>query len=162
MIFKIKKGHHYSNKLLYKLFKLINTKKELSYFVKFDESAMYIDDTEDKLDVHKLFGFSNGLRHNNSYRFGWNYLKGKIQIYGYTYLDGKRIIKEIGSVDINKTYLFTISVNYGILSYQIMDTDSNRQEHMMLITKRKVFGYTLWPYFGGNKTAPNNIFINLK
>lgn len=162
MTFKIRKNSHYSNGFFYKLFKLINTKKELKYSVIFDDSCIYVDDTIDRLDVNKLFGFSNGSHHNNSYRFGWNCIDDSIKIYAYTYVDGKRIIKTLGTVEINKTYKFIITINHDILTYKVISENNRKQEVIMLIPNRKLFGYTLWPYFGGNKTAPKNIFIKLK
>ena len=95
MIFTIYKGFHFCNKALYKLINLVNDSKRMSYYVTFNETALYVDDTIDKFDVNKLFGFSIGLHHHNSYRFGWNCLDNKIHIYAYSYINSERVMSEI-------------------------------------------------------------------
>ena len=161
MIFTLYKGFHFSNQPLHKLLWFINKKKRMSYLVTFNESALYVDTTSDRYDINKLFGFSNGMHHTNSYRFGWNCLYDKIYLYSYAYVEGVRISNLIGSVDINKQYRCTICVNKNECIFTLIDTDNNIEQDIIKITDKKILGYRLWPYFGGNNVAPHKITIEL-
>lgn len=162
MLFKIKKGCHYSNNLIYKLCYLLNTQDRISYNVTFDSNCYYSFNDVDDYDVNKLFGFSLGLHHKNSARFGWNSLNGKIQIYAYCYVDGKRIIKEITSIESGKEYNFTILNKDDKFVFVI--TSNNLMELYQVSIPKTIegcCGYMLWPYFGGNKSAPHNMSISI-
>ena len=161
MIFSIKKGHHYSNGFLYKLINLLNTSKTAYFYVTFNESVIYEDKTPDRFDVNKLFGFSSGFHHKDSNRFGWNCLDGQIHIYAYSYVNGVRIIDEICVVDINRKYRFLIETKFSNVIFTVIDDKNNLKEVTQIISGKKIFGYNLWPYFGGNKTAPKNMHIEL-
>lgn len=161
MVFSIKKGSHYSNNILYKICSFFNTNEKVSYMVTFDDSGLYIDDTLDKYDVNKLFGFSNGWHHKNSYRFGWNSLYGKIHVYGYSYINGKRFSQEFAVIRPNEEYRMTIRVKNGKCIYTITDSEFKINQIVVNVPSKSIYGYMLWPYFGGNKTAPQKIKINL-
>jgi hypothetical protein len=161
MIFKIKKNKHYSNCLIYKLKNIFNRFNRASYIVTFNETAIYDDTTIDKHDVNKLFGFSNGLHHKNSNRFGWNCLDGKIHIYAYSYLNGDRIIDYICNIGINNQYKFIISNKNNNAIFTVIDSESNITQVIQKTSNNSFLRYNLWPYFGGNKTAPKDIFIEL-
>ena len=45
MIFKIKKGRHYCNGFLYKLFSFFHNTDRMSYYCRFTDSTIYTDDT---------------------------------------------------------------------------------------------------------------------
>lgn len=161
MIFKIKKGHHYSNNFIFKLVNLFHTSDRMAYTILFNETNKYIDETVDKFDVNKLIGYSKGLHHKNSYRFGWNCLNDKIHIYGYSYINGVRVIDEICEVDIDKEYTLLIRTKNGKVIYTVIDSEYQMKQAVQKITTKKIFGYNLWPYFGGNKTSPKNMLIEL-
>lgn len=161
MIFKIKKGRHYCNKFLHKLFNSYHNSDRLSYFCIFKDSAVYTDTTSHKLDINKLFGFSIGMHHTNSYRFGWNVQEGKIHIYAYSYVNSKRISQEICLVDKDKEYNFIIKVKDGRAVFSVIDEESNIKQVIQPAPLNRFIGYHLWPYFGGTKTAPQDIFIEL-
>ncbi len=161
MIFSIKKGRHFSNKFIEKLVSFFNFKRKLIYNVKFDESAIYTDTSVDRFDVNKLFGFSIGYHHNDSYRFGWNCLNDKIHIYSYCYINGNRLISEICSIKINEHYKFIIYLNGSKCIFTVVDPYLGIKQDIIQVPYKKVFGYKLWPYFGGNKSAPQNINIEL-
>lgn len=162
MIYTINKRFHFSNRFIHKILSFINEKKRMSYKVTFNETCIYEDKTDDRFDINKLFGFSNGMHHTNSYRFGWNCLDNKIHVYSYCYIDGKRISNEIGVVNINEQHIFTIYVNHDECVFTVIDDNDKIQQDIIKITNRKIFGYRLWPYFGGNKTAPKKIKIDLE
>lgn len=164
MIFKIKKGHHYSDGFLYKIFNFFHKSDRIRKIVNFNENSKYIDETLDKFDVNKLFGFSNGYHHKNSYRFGWNCLDGKIHIYAYSYINSIRQIDEICSINTNQEYKFIIKVNKNKVIFSVINDKfilTQIVQTMEKLPKNNIIKYTLWPYFGGNKIAPKNILIEL-
>ena len=161
MIFNIKKNRHYSDGLLYKLINLFHDSDRMAYSVTFNDTAIYYDETLDKFDVNKLFGFSIGFHHINSYRFGWNSHDGQIHIYAYSYVKGERIIQEICCVEIDKEYKFLIRIKNGKIIFTIIDENHQIKQSVQKVSSSRFFGYCLWPYFGGNKTAPKNISIEL-
>lgn len=161
MIFTIKKGHHYSNQFLYKLVTFFNFKNKRSNIVEFNESALYVDSDKQNDYINKLFGFSNGLHHKNSYRFGWNCLNNKLHIYAYTYINGVLNKQDMGVIEINKEYRFTIRVYDNKCVYTYSDSEYNVRQLIINVPFKKVFGYLLWPYFGGKKTALQKTTIKL-
>lgn len=163
MKFLIKKNSHYSNRFISKLFSIIQVKKTTSYLVKFDDSCIYKLPKEDQGDINKLFGFSLGLHHKNSARFGWCWLNDQLRLYAYWYDNGVRKSKEIQSITIGKKYLLTIENLNTEWKFSIIDFYGDGvQELVVEKSKSKInFGYTLWPYFGGNQVAPHDITIEL-
>jgi hypothetical protein len=163
MTFKIKKGKHYCDQFLYKLLNLFNFNKKIEYIVKFDSSCIYELNKEDQLDINKLFGFSSGFSHHqNSVRFGWNYIEGKIVLYAYCYDDGKRIKSYICRVDVVDEIKLTIFVENDAYVFEVQKLKlGSRSKVKMYKTKKFLFGYNLWPYFGGNNVAPHEMSIQM-
>jgi len=163
MKFLIKKNSHYSNRFLYKIFNAIQIRNTLSYLVLFDDSCVYQLTKEDQSDINKLFGFSLGLHHKNSARFGWCWLDNQLRIYAYWYDNGVRKSKEIQSISIKRKYLLTIENLDNKWKFSVIDFyGDGLQEIEVEKSKTKInFGYTLWPYFGGNQVAPQDITIDL-
>lgn len=160
MIFTIKKGKHNSNNILYKLINFFNFKKELTYKVTFSDNCLYVDNTIDKFDINKLFGFSVGYHHKNSARFGWNCQDGEITIFAYCYVNGERDYKKITTVKTNKEYTFKI-VNMGIYYFFQITDDSSSIEIIIVNEMTSSIGYKLWPYFGGNNKVPHTMNIKM-
>jgi len=160
MIFTTKKGTHYSNQLFYKFLNCLQFSNTLTYKVTFTNSCEYFLNKEDQLDVNKLFGFSSGLHHTNSARFGWNYEPHKINLWAYYYINGKRDITYVDSLIIGTEYQLSIesfSDKYNFIVFR------NGRKKIVSIHKsiEHHFGYKLWPYFGGNNTAPHDIAIKM-
>jgi hypothetical protein len=145
--------------------------KDVEHVVTFNKSANYNLRSNDQYDINKLFGISYGYHHNNSVRFGWRSLcpnSTKIEILMYVYVDGERI-KEVNeelticTVDINVPYRYEIvtikdkyyfivsDMNHNVLNIKTMDFNPLKPK----------WGYHLYPYFGGNRTAPHNITISM-
>tara|TARA_R110000751_G_scaffold298951_2_gene409205 strand:- start:522 stop:1031 length:510 start_codon:yes stop_codon:yes gene_type:complete len=138
-------------------------------YVTFDKSSIYQFRTEDQYDINKLFGLSYGLHHTNSARFGWRSLgkfSTKIEILAYCYVDGKRVESDddllVTLVNINEEYryqLITDYDNYGFVVY------NNKNEivgsKFIPHNKLPLWGYKLYPYFGGNNPAPHDITIKM-
>jgi hypothetical protein len=132
---------------------------------KFTESTIYYFDDNDQYDVNKLFGFSIGMHHNNSVRFGWRPNKdlSKIEIVGYEYHDKLRIpTLPICEISLNKWYEYQLKYNHKTNYIEYLVTDGENSfgtQHPIKIKKKFNFGYKLDLYFGGNKTAPHKMII---
>jgi len=164
-IYKIQKGNHYSG--LH--FKPHIGETQLSHTIEFNKSAHYYFGDDDQLDINKLFGLSFGFHHNNSVRFGWRSMKpytNQIEILAYIYLDGKRLSEinknlTVGYVDINKPYEYKFMVSNNTISMYIIDTEQGIQDVKTFVYSNKLpkIGYYLYPYFGGQKPAIQDISI---
>jgi hypothetical protein len=151
--FKIKSGSHKSSHFLN-----YTDKKSFSFFIKFDESCVYktIDPTNQE-DVNKLIGISDGLSHlKNSARFGWRYLNGRLEILGYTHFNGVFAFEKICDIEIGKEYQCDLEIGED---YRFSVGD--KEISMKRFPKKSGFNYYLWPYFGGNETAPHDINIRV-
>ena len=155
MIFKIKKGNHYSQLKI----KLWFGKRLFTWPIKFDDSCKYDFKDDDNYDINKLVGIG-WLPHiwADSIRFGWVYnnQKDQVDVYAYCYVKSIRNVKFITSVNINEIYNYTIEIG-----------DSNYQFTVNNITvsidhsNKKLFQYLLRPFFGGNKPAQQDITIHI-
>lgn len=155
--FTIKEGKHYST---YRTELLQNYL--LSFEAKFDSSVIYQTKTEEnQFDINKLFGFSDCNSHHqeHSARFGWRRVTDSVEIFAYSYVNEERISKLLG-----KTAPFTVD------QYQLVLTDDayiyhfNERKVSIPRTQSCDLGvyYLLFPYFGGNETAPHDIDIYIK
>lgn len=118
----------------------------------------------DQHDVNKLFGFSIGLHHTTSFRFGWRPIlkNNTIQIVACEYhekIRQKTII--ITELDIDKWYDFELRYSpvLGITTYYC---DNHTVTNEFNLKKDFGWGYSLCTYFGGNEKAPQNIIIYMK
>jgi hypothetical protein len=144
--------------------------KFLQYDIKFDRTSIYQFHNEDQYDINKLFGLSFGLHHTNSVRFGWRSLgnySSKIEILAYCYVNGERVIEEhdnlyIAMIDLNKFYRFRINVGENDYTLTIFDHLHNIGSITIPHRDLPFWGYHLYPYFGGNRKAPQDINIIFK
>ena len=77
-------GEHYADHNPY----LAVQYDELKFTVKFDSSCIYqTSNPENQEDINKLYGFSdNNMQHQQfSAIFGWNWTRGALRLYAYTY-----------------------------------------------------------------------------
>jgi hypothetical protein len=153
----IRQGQHYCDQ---NSLKLVRT-SDMRFAVRFDSSAIYkTTDSVNQYDINKLWGFSEGLNHQfHSARIGWRWSDSALRLFGYVYDSGQRYSQEIGIVELNKNiecgiklqgdkYAITADNKTVYLSRGPLDTVAN--------------GYQLYPYFGGDETAPQNIKIMIK
>ena len=102
----IKKGTHSP----FRIPKLLVDCNILSYKVRFTDSCKYTLPPEDQLDVNNLFGIGYfPYHHKNSVRFGWRYnpeQPDKMEIMGYWYDNGERMMVSMGFVDFNREYTY--------------------------------------------------------
>ncbi len=154
----IYKGKHYSNKSGVSSLKTNN----LSFKVKFDSSAIYTSlKPENQTDINKLFGFSdnNAAHHQYSARFGWRWSDNALRLFAYTYNKGIRSFKELGIIklEIENDCSIAVSGETYIFSLNGIKTTMLRAS-----TTIEAEGYRLYPYFGGDESAPHDIFIWIK
>jgi hypothetical protein len=159
---KIKSGRHYP--LIWIPTPIIVNKhcpttKTTSFM--FTSSCLYDFNDNDQLDINKLFGFSIGLHHNNSFRLGWrpSSNNNSIEILTYEYINGiRQKPKIITTVDLNIWVHVLISYNPNENSI-LYFVDGNCYKHEVIPIKKNGFGYMLGFYFGGNKKAPQDIIV---
>ena len=135
---------------------------ELKFNVKFDSSAIYkAVDPANQEDINKLYGFSdNNANHEQfSARFGWNWARGALRLYAYVYNSGERSFVEITSIQIGSEYTCSIKVSGD---HYIFNANNKTIEMGRGSQTSKGSGYRLYPYFGGDETAPHEIDIWIK
>lgn len=156
----INKGDHYSNHLITKA---INT-DEFNFIAKFDSSAIYQNvDTLNQADINKLYGFTEdnlSNDHYNSARIGWRWYHDELQLLAYCYNEGQvsyGLIK--GNIELGKEIFCSIKKENG---KYVFNVDGS----IFLLTRKstsdKFAGFKLYPYFGGDETAPHEIKILIK
>jgi hypothetical protein len=138
----------------------------------FTEQCLYNLYDEDQHDVNKLFGFSIGFHHKNSFRFGWRPLldERKIEIVAYDYHDGiRQATMPITKVNIDMwyEYVLTYEPTYSRgTKYYVWDEKSSpitaNAERSFYSNRKFGLGYVLGTYFGGNEKAPQDIIIYKK
>jgi hypothetical protein len=153
--YTISKGAQYCDTNNFVAVKLIR----LSFKVKFDSSAIYTTGkAENQKDINKLFGFSdnNALHHEYSARFGWRWSDNALRIFAYDYNNGTRSFKELGTIQIGaeNSCSITVSGNKYIFNLNGAETVMPRAS-----TTELAEGYQLYPYFGGDESAPHVISI---
>lgn len=172
MKIKIGEGHHYPWLIPIAFPVCVSKRSGKMRMVKFKftESCLFDLHDEDQWDVNKLFGFSIGMHHKTSFRFGWRpKLKtGTIEIVAYEYHDKVRQkTMPICEIEIDKWYEFRISYRpQDNVSYYFINDDSGNEagfhKNNVELKKKMGLGYTLGVYFGGNEKAPQDIIIYKK
>ncbi len=128
----------------------------------FDSSAIYNNIIpENKYDVNKLMGFSDcsSPHHENSARFGWNWFNDALHISAYTYVNGNRVVKEIGISDLGEPHAYKIEIVDNMYLFTFDDQLVKMDRHC---SGSVGIAYNLFPYFGGDETAPHKIKIKVR
>lgn len=162
-IFVLKKGKHRSGfffapKFIYK------SVHKIQFIIEHDCYFKPVDN--DDLDINKLFGFSFGMHHKNSIRLGWrpsSTSSYKMEIFYYLYNKGVRTYHYLCDIDCHKTNDVTITCDYKNNCFDISvvtpDGFSIKKQKVKFVYPKFKIGYYLFPYFGGNKTAPKTMHI---
>lgn len=154
----IKKGNHYADQ---SVLQVLNS-SAIAASVMFDSSAIYTTVNQyNQGDINKLIGFSDcGTEHQqNSARLGWSWNGKNVMIYAYSYVNTERISRPLGPVELNRYFNCSVKANNDYYYFQAgMYTDSIRR-HCNAFTGSR---YKLFPYFGGDETAPHEISIAIK
>lgn len=155
--FTIKKGKHYAGFNF-----AAHSANAVNFKFHFDESAIYqTQDPLNQADINKLYGFSDCMTHHhkNSARVGWRWLNGQIEIMAYTYANGERSSQYITSVTPNEVADAMISIAGN--SQYLFEVKGVQVYMPRGCNKESAVNYVLFPYFGGDETAPHNITIEV-
>ena len=132
----------------------------LMFTARFDNSARYDLKSKDQYDLNKLMGFSlaNSHHHENSARLGWCYSidKDAVEIFSYVYRHGDLSYQHIADVGINQTVQYQINLFANEIEF-VVGGRSLRVERSY--NDDTGLYYLLYPYFGGDSTAPHDIHI---
>jgi len=156
--YTIKKGEHYTTE---NSFIPVDT-AELDFWVQFDSSAIYATaDPQNQLDINKLYGFAdNGAVHQQySARIGWRWSDGALHLFAFVHNASKIVSEEIAAVPIGKPIRCRLAVEgnkYLFFCNEWLKTVPRAS------TTPKGKGYLLYPYFGGDETAPHEVTIWIK
>ena len=161
--YTILKGFHYSFFLIGRLFGWHYNKKKFIINFKFDPTCWWFPcrNNDDK-DLNKLSGISFGLFgvHKNSIRLTWrpNFEKsGIIEIHGYMYDDevNEHESRFIGEVEVDKLYSAKIECTQH---YYYISLGDKKIKFSNISFDPKI-QKELYPFFGGNNSAPNKMYI---
>lgn len=155
--YTIRQGQQYCDQNTLKLVSVSSMK----FDVVFDSSAIYSTvDPNNQFDINKLYGFSEGFNHQyNSARFGWRWSDDSLRLFGYVYNNGIRLSQEISSIVVGDT----ISCNIELQNTSYIFRAGQKQISIpRTATGAIASGYQLYPYFGGDETAPQLITIRIK
>ena len=153
--YTIAAGAQYCDQSTYRAIEL----DEMKYTVRFDSSAIYqTADPANQYDINKLFGFSdnNSDHHQYSARIGWRWSEGALRLFGYVYNAGLVSSIELCTVPIGEDISCSITASNDVYKFAI--GNNTRQLPRSAATPRAK-GYQLYPYFGGDETAPHEIHI---
>jgi hypothetical protein len=162
--FLIPKGKHYPKGFHFGF----TFKRKIEFEAMFDKSCLYHFGDVDDYDINKLFGMSTTwFHHRQSARIGWRCVNGReIEILTYSYNKGERKIEEhdiLGTVLPGEKFTCIIEdqeTDY-VFRFKKEDDISWTNAHDAKHPDWFIFHYFLWPYFGGNKTAPHDMIIYL-
>jgi hypothetical protein len=152
----IRKGQHSSTSA----FKSVMT-SQLRFEAIFDKSAVYSTVlANNQADINKLYGMSDcgSLHQTNSARFGWRWYNNRLEILGYVYNGGKWSYKYIASVDLDKAYTYELSLQSQVYLFRVNGSEVSLPRSC----SGQGSGYMLYPYFGGDETAPHDITIRIR
>lgn len=156
--YTIRKGNHFAEGTS---FREIH-RPELRFQVVFDSSAMYKNiKPENQHDVNKLYGFSDcgSHHHENSARFGWLWNGRSVEIHAYWYNDSVRHNQFLDTVSLEQAIELSLKVLPGYYRFEIKNKIHLFPRHC---NSNSIEGYRLYPYFGGDETAPHDIRIGIK
>lgn len=134
----------------------------LNFSVAFDSTAIYKTvSAGNQNDINKLFGISDcsTAHHENSARFGWRWNGHSIEILAYLYINNTRQWKLLGTTVPGKID------QYGLMARKNQYVFEFNEEEFTFdrgCDNSQFDGYLLYPYFGGDETAPHNISIHLR
>jgi hypothetical protein len=156
--YTIQAGNQYCDGNSYRAIEL----SEMKFIVRFDSTAIYQSKLpENQYDINKLYGFSdnNTDHHQYSARFGWRWSDKALRLFAYIYNKGVVTSKELSTVDIGAEINCFIKVT---ADKYLFGVDGTITDLPRMSTTEKAKGYQLYPYFGGDESAPHQIDIWIK
>ena len=158
-VYTIAAGEHYADKSSYKAITRLSTMK---FLARFDSSAIYsTTDPNNQADINKLYGFAdnNMTHHAYSARIGWRWNNNRLELLGYVYNDSILNYQPIGNFSFNKDLNCSIAVQGNQYLFTVDGVELQMPRSSM---GTSATGYQLYPYFGGDETAPHKIEIRIK
>lgn len=155
MMFIIKEGKHRP----FFTIPRITFKKRVHVSVFLDGDFSYTSDKmENQRDTNKIFGLSdNWHHHKDSFRIGYRYLNGRLELMAYYYSNGKKKASFIDYINTNNIKItLTISENDYTVEYK------NKVLKYPRTSKWRFFRYYLYPYFGGEEKAKKDLCFRIK
>ena len=157
MLYKIKKNKHDTFNFIF-----LSRQDEMVREICFSDSCYWDNPrNNDDYDINKLYGFSQGWHHKNSIRFGWMpdfNIKKMIKIYAYYYNNGERFHEYMTTIKTGENHFTSIKINDDnaelMFDNKLLIIDYKRPKYFL--------SYNLYPYFGGDNTAPNDMEIEIK
>ncbi|MFM2392754.1 MAG: hypothetical protein RLZZ546_736 [Bacteroidota bacterium] len=163
--FTIRKNRHSS-----KLFGFLphfgfTFKNIIKFSAKFDDNCLYDLHDVDNWDANKLYGVSTSYNHMiQSGRIGWRCLDGEnIEVLAFVHDNHKFLEAQVlGTVKPNEW--FNCSIVVKDYSFFFSFTKNNNTNVILIPKKTKgwKFKYKLFPFFGGNESAPHDMTIWIK
>ena len=164
-VYTIDKGNHYSDGPIDKLFGNDNKSTLWEWEVIFDSSCIYSEsdlvNSSNYLDVNKLIGFSDCDRHHSQYscRVGWRASGDSIELLIYKRDDNNISFKSLEKVYTDQVVNITLEFKDSIY---ISCIDGNCDALERPCTDWVGRKYSLFPFFGGQETAPHEMKIRIK
>jgi hypothetical protein len=157
--YKITKGQQSASPAQYKYYSSLT---ELKFTVHFDSSAIYSTvNPSNQLDINKLYGFADDDKqhHVSSARIGWRWYSNRLELFGYVYNDSIRTTQLIAQVPLKTDIPCSIKVDGTRYIFTANGTQSIMPRTAKTPTGK---GYRLYPYFGGDEMAPQDINIRIR
>lgn len=133
----------------------------LKFDAKFHTCAKYqCVEPKNQADINKLMGFSScGTHHHeNSARMGWRWYNDQLEIFAYVYDNKERIEEFITAVPLDEYNHFQIQRNQQGYLFTVNDVE---KQIVTSSSCSSTANYMLWPYFGGDETAPHDITLKV-
>jgi hypothetical protein len=161
VIHEVNTGRHRFSPGMFGLVRQVMTR-----YVRFDYSCKYLLDTENQLDINKLFGIGYFPHHHkHSVRFGWRWSAKKqmVEIFAYVYSAGLRHESRMVDVRLGSWMRYTIHAERDFYALEVVSATGQTASKVVYVKPSwKGLGYKLSPYFGGNKTAPHKMRIEIR
>jgi uncharacterized protein YceK len=135
---------------------------DMQFTVLFDSSAIYQTQLpENQYDINKLYGFSdnNMDHHQYSARIGWRWSDHALRLFAYIYNAGVVSSQELTTIPIGQEVSCEIKVADSLYQFRANDATLTMPR---LSKTHQGSGYQLYPYFGGDETAPHDVRIWIK
>ena len=154
--YRIKAGEH-STTNPFKQF----SKNRIRFEVKFDSSAVYQTlDPNNQADINKLYGMSDcRAQHQvSSARFGWRWYQNQLELHAYSYRNRQRQSTFVAAIPLNQWTTCELILTDQQYIYRV----AGQQVEQPRGCSGTGVGYQLYPYFGGDETAPHDIRIQIR
>ena len=164
-VYTIDRGNHYSDGPIDKLFGNNNRAESWEWEVIFESSCIYSEsdlfNPSNYLDVNKLIGFSDCDRHHSQYscRVGWRASGDSIELLIYKRDDNNIEFKSLKKVYPDQIVNVTLDFKDTIYTSCIDGICDTLVRPCPNWSGRK---YSLFPFFGGQETAPHKMKILIK